>query len=72
MDLTEIAVNTRNWVDSAQDTDYRSVLVNAALKHRVPYAMELVSYTVFHNPVVECRGATVTRLKLWIRVYFTL
>ena len=29
--LREIGVNTMNWVDSAQDRDYRSALVNAAL-----------------------------------------
>ena len=30
MDLEEIAVSMRNWVDSAQDMDYWSALVNAA------------------------------------------
>ena len=43
MDLEEIGINTRNWVDSAQDRDYWKALVNAALKLRVPQAMELVS-----------------------------
>ena len=28
MDLKEIGINTRNWVDSAQDTDYWRALVN--------------------------------------------
>jgi hypothetical protein len=32
----EIHINTRNWVDSAQDRDYWGALVNAALKLRVP------------------------------------
>ena len=32
-----------NWVDSAQDRDYWRALVNAALKLRVQYAMELVN-----------------------------
>ena len=36
MDLKEIGINTRNWVDSAQDTDYWRVLVNAASNLRVP------------------------------------
>ena len=35
MDLKEIGINTRNWVDSAQDRDYWSDLVNAALNLRV-------------------------------------
>ena len=44
MDPKEIGINTRNWVDSAQDRDYWRALVNAALNLRVPYAMELVNY----------------------------
>ena len=36
MDLKEIGVNIRNWVDSAQDRDYWRALVNAALHLRVP------------------------------------
>ena len=43
MDLEEICTNTRNWVDSAQDSDYRRALVNAALNLQVPYAMEIVN-----------------------------
>ena len=35
MDLTEININTRNWVDSAQVRDYWRALVNAALILRV-------------------------------------
>ena len=35
MDLKEIGINTRNWVDSAQATDYWRGLVNAALDLRV-------------------------------------
>ena len=30
MDLKEIGINTMNWVDSAQDKDYWSTLVNAS------------------------------------------
>ena len=29
MDLTEIGINTKNWVDLAQDRDYSGALVNA-------------------------------------------
>jgi len=36
MDPKEIGINTRNWVDSAQDRDYWRSLVNAALNLRVP------------------------------------
>ena len=31
MDLEEIGINARNWVDSAQDRNYWGALVNAAL-----------------------------------------
>ena len=34
-DLNEIGINTRNWVDSAQDRDHWTALVNAAWKLRV-------------------------------------
>ena len=37
-DLKEIGINTRNWVDSAQDRDYWRALLNL----RVPKAIELV------------------------------
>ena len=36
IDFKEIGINTRNWVDSAQDRNYRRALVNAALNLRVP------------------------------------
>ena len=36
MDLKEIVINIRNWIDSAQDRDYWKALVNAALNLRVP------------------------------------
>ena len=35
MDLKEIGINTRNWVDPAQDRDYLMALVNLKLKLRV-------------------------------------
>ena len=43
MNLKEIGISTRNWVDSAQDRDYWGVPVNAALNPRFPYAMEFVN-----------------------------
>ena len=36
MDLKEIGIYTRNWVDSAQDRDYWRALVNSALNLQVP------------------------------------
>ena len=36
LDLKEIGISSRNWVDSAQDRDYWRALVNAALNLRVP------------------------------------
>ena len=36
MDLEEMGINARNWVDSAQDRNYWGALVNAALNLRVP------------------------------------
>ena len=37
MDLKEIYINTRNWIDSAQDRDYWRALVNSALNLWVSY-----------------------------------
>ena len=36
MDLKEIGIITRNWVDSDQDRDYWRALVNAEFNLRVP------------------------------------
>ena len=41
MDLKEIGVNTRNWIYSAQDTDYWRALGNAALNLRVPKVFKI-------------------------------
>ena len=30
IDIKEMGINTRNWIDSAQDRDYWTALVNAA------------------------------------------
>ena len=35
IDFKEIGINTRNWVDSAQNRDYWRALVNATLNLRV-------------------------------------
>ena len=36
MDLIEIGINTRNWVDSAQNRNYWRALVNEALILQIP------------------------------------
>ena len=36
IDLEEIDINTRNWIDSTQVRDYWRVLVNAAVNLWVP------------------------------------
>jgi hypothetical protein len=36
MDLREIGINTRNWVDLVQDRDYWRALVDAELNLRIP------------------------------------
>ena len=43
MDIKEIGISMRNWVDSAKDRDYWRVLVNAVLNLRIPLDMELDS-----------------------------
>ena len=35
MDLKQVGINTRNWIDSAQDRDYWRALVNEALNLRI-------------------------------------
>ena len=42
MGLKEVSVNTRNWVDSAQEKDYSRELLNGAMDLLVPYTIELV------------------------------
>ena len=36
MGFKEIGINTRNWIDSAQDREYWSALANAVLNIKVP------------------------------------
>ena len=36
MEIKEIGINTRNWVDSAKNRDYWRALVNAALNRWFP------------------------------------
>ena len=36
IDLEKIGIHAGNWVDSAQDRNYRRALLNAALNFRVP------------------------------------
>ena len=36
MGFEEMGINAGNWVDSAQDRDYRTALVNAAFNLQVP------------------------------------
>ena len=41
MDLKEIGINTKNWVDSIQDRDYWRAVVNVALNLHVSYRKEI-------------------------------
>ena len=43
MNINEIDINLRNWVDSAQDRDYWKALVNELLNLWVPQDTELVN-----------------------------
>ena len=36
MNLKETGINTRNWVNSAQNRDYWRALVNGALNLQIP------------------------------------
>ena len=44
MDLKEVGVKMRYWIDEDQDKDYWKALANAALKLQVPQVIELVNY----------------------------
>ena len=36
MDLKEMGIDTRNWIDSTQDRDYWKILENESLNLQVP------------------------------------
>ena len=57
IDLKEIGIKTRNWVDSAEDRDYWRAFVNAALNLRVhkPWSA-LVSYLIYDMTVKRSKG----------------
>ena len=44
MDIKELGIITRNWVDLAEDRDYWGALVNAALNLRIAYSMEFFNF----------------------------
>ena len=64
MDLKGIGINTRNWVDSAQDSDYWRALANAALNLRVPLAIELVNSTEAYS-VCSCMSSEQGRANVY-------
>ena len=43
MDFKEIDINIKNWINSAQDSDYWGSLVNAALNLQITQAIELLN-----------------------------
>jgi len=49
MDIKEILINTRNWVDLAQDRNYWRALVNAAFNLRLhkPWSLFVFAYVIF-------------------------
>ena len=53
MDLKEIDVNTRNWVNSAQDREYWRTHVNAVLYLRVSKTIGFVNLEATHDQTVR-------------------
>ena len=47
MNLKELCVNIRDWMDSTLDRDYWRAILNVALNLQVPYTMELVICDTF-------------------------
>ena len=43
IDLQKVGIDVKNYIDSAQNTDYCRALVNAGLNLQIPYAMMLCS-----------------------------
>ena len=58
MDLEEIGINARNWVDSAQDRDYWRALVIAALSCILRKRPLTLLITVHGNPSIYFRIPT--------------
>ena len=46
MSHKEIGVNTRNWIDLAQDGNYWRIFVNAEFNLRIPKATELLTFSI--------------------------
>ena len=51
MDLKGIGIDSRKWVDSAQDIDYCRALASAALNLRVSQIMESMPENISENPI---------------------
>ena len=66
LDLKEIGINTKNWVDSAQDRDYWRALVNAgSISHGVSTVI-----TTEHLIIAQgCEGSHCAK-KVWERSHF--
>ena len=65
MDLKETGINTRNWIDTAQDRNYWRDLVNAALNFRVSKVVVLEASD--RSPCYSCeypRQTTVSSRQL--------
>ena len=61
MDLKEIGVNARNWVDSVQDKDCWKALVNDALNLRFPLVILLLDIpNIFQNDQLN-EGSPLTK-----------
>jgi hypothetical protein len=52
-DSKGIGVGTRNWIDSARDSDYWEAIVNTAVNFRILCAMELVSSSKIRSFLVQ-------------------
>ena len=55
MNLEEICINTRNWIDSAQDMDDWRGLANAAMDFWVPKAVEFVIIIIIIIIIIKPR-----------------
>ena len=66
MNLKQIGVYTRNWVDPAQGRDYYRALVNAALNFRVQLVMCWLVWNLFGNSTFK---AKLTRKRPRIQIH---